>query len=50
MKAGKAIDTFKGNNLFTVFVPADDTFTELQASTIDALLKDIPKLNKISIL
>ncbi|MHC5932661.1 fasciclin domain-containing protein [Nostoc sp.] len=50
LKAAKGVDTFKGNSLFTVFVPADDTFTELQASTIDALLKDIPKLNKISIL
>ncbi|MEI1373866.1 fasciclin domain-containing protein [Nostoc sp. UHCC 0926] len=50
LKAAKGVDTFKGNSLFTVFVPADNTFTQLQASTIDALLKDIAKLNNISIL
>ncbi|WP_375474814.1 fasciclin domain-containing protein [uncultured Nostoc sp.] len=42
------VDTFKGNSPFTVFVPTHETFAELQASTIDAVLKDISKLNKIS--
>ncbi|WP_104906899.1 fasciclin domain-containing protein [Nostoc sp. 'Lobaria pulmonaria (5183) cyanobiont'] len=48
IKAAKGVDTFKGNSPFTVFVSTDETFAELQASTIDAVLKNILKLNKIS--
>ncbi|MEH2278875.1 MAG: fasciclin domain-containing protein [Nostoc sp.] len=50
IKAAKRVDIFKGNSPFTVFVPTDKTFIELQASTINVLLKKTPKLKKISIL
>ncbi|MHC5762408.1 fasciclin domain-containing protein [Nostoc sp.] len=33
MKAAKGVDTFKGNSPFTIFVPTDETFAELQANT-----------------
>jgi uncharacterized surface protein with fasciclin (FAS1) repeats len=39
-------DTLKSGE-FTVFAPTDDAFGNLPAGTIDALLKDIPKLKQI---
>ncbi|MBN3883601.1 MAG: fasciclin domain-containing protein [Nostoc sp. JL34] len=33
IKAAKGVDTFKGNSPFTIFVPTDETFAELQANT-----------------
>ncbi|WP_199338409.1 fasciclin domain-containing protein [Nostoc sp. FACHB-133] len=46
IKAAQEVDTFKINSPFTVFVPTDETFIELQASTIDVLLKGIPSSRK----
>ncbi|MEH1817596.1 MAG: fasciclin domain-containing protein [Nostoc sp.] len=40
-------DTLKGAGPFTVFAPTDAAFNKLPAGTVDALLKDIPKLKKI---
>ncbi|MCC5598706.1 fasciclin domain-containing protein [Nostoc favosum] len=47
IQAAKGVENFKGNS---PFMPTDETFIELQASTINVLLKDILKLNKTSIL
>jgi uncharacterized surface protein with fasciclin (FAS1) repeats len=47
LKAANLIDTLKGAGPFTVFAPTDDAFAKLPAGTVDALLKDIPKLTKI---
>jgi uncharacterized surface protein with fasciclin (FAS1) repeats len=40
-------DTLKSDGPFTVFAPTDAAFNKLPAGTVDALLKDIPKLKKI---
>ena len=47
LKAANLIDTLKGKGPFTVFAPTDEAFAKLPAGTVDALLKDIPKLKKI---
>lgn len=47
VKAAGLVDTLKGAGPFTVFAPSDDAFAKLPAGTVDALLKDIPKLKKI---
>lgn len=47
VKAANLVDTLKGPGPFTVFAPTDDAFAKLPAGTVDALLKDIPKLTKI---
>ena len=47
LKAAELVDTLKGKGPFTVFAPTDDAFAKLPAGTVDALLKDIPKLRKI---
>jgi uncharacterized surface protein with fasciclin (FAS1) repeats len=47
IKAAKLVDTLKGAGLFTVFAPTDAAFAKLPDGTVDALLKDIPKLKKI---
>ncbi len=39
--------TLKGAGPFTVFAPTDEAFAKLPAGTVDALLKDIPKLKAI---
>lgn len=39
--------TLSGPGPFTVFAPSDDAFAKLPAGTVDALLKDIPKLKAI---
>ena len=46
-KAANLVDTLKGAGPFTVFAPTDEAFAKLPAGTVDALLKDIPKLTKI---
>ncbi len=45
--AAKLVDTLKGAGPFTVFAPTDEAFAKLPGGTVDALLKDIPKLKKI---
>src|SRR4028119_827788 len=47
IKAAKLVDTLKGAGPFTVFAPTDEAFAKLPDGTVDALLKDIPKLKKI---
>jgi uncharacterized surface protein with fasciclin (FAS1) repeats len=42
--AAGLVDTLKGKGPFTVFAPTDEAFAKLPAGTVDALLKDIPKL------
>jgi uncharacterized surface protein with fasciclin (FAS1) repeats len=45
--AAGLIPTLKGAGPFTVFAPTDDAFAKLPAGTVEALLKDIPKLSAI---
>ncbi|MCM0590188.1 MAG: fasciclin domain-containing protein [Gloeotrichia echinulata IR180] len=47
VKAAGLVDTLKGSGPFTLFAPTDEAFSKLPAGTVDALLKDIPKLKKI---
>ena len=46
-QAAGLVDTLKGAGPFTVFAPTDEAFAKLPAGTLDALLKDIPKLKGI---
>ena len=45
--AAGLVDTLKGAGPFTVFAPTDDAFAKLPSGTVEALLKDIPKLTAI---
>ena len=45
--AAGLVTTLKGDGPFTVFAPSDDAFAKLPAGTVEALLKDIPKLTAI---
>jgi uncharacterized surface protein with fasciclin (FAS1) repeats len=45
--AADLVATLKGAGPFTVFAPTDEAFAKLPAGTVDALLKDIPKLKAI---
>ncbi|MCU0702781.1 MAG: fasciclin domain-containing protein [Fimbriiglobus sp.] len=45
--AAGLVDTLKGAGPFTVFAPTDEAFAKLPAGTVDALLKDLPKLTGI---
>ena len=47
LTAADLISTLKGAGPFTVFAPTDEAFAKLPAGTVDALLKDIPKLKAI---
>jgi uncharacterized surface protein with fasciclin (FAS1) repeats len=47
IQAAGLVDTLNGSGPFTVFAPTDEAFNKLPAGTVDALLKDIPKLKKI---
>ncbi|WP_445171807.1 fasciclin domain-containing protein [Microcoleus sp.] len=47
VQAAGLVDTLKGPGPFTVFAPTDEAFAKLPEGTVDALLKDIPKLTKI---
>ncbi|MEH2295105.1 fasciclin domain-containing protein [Nostoc sp.] len=47
IQAAGLVDTLNGSGPFTVFAPTDAAFEKLPAGTVDALLKDIPKLKKI---
>ena len=47
VQATGLVDTLNGNGPFTVFAPTDEAFAKLPKGTVDALLKDIPKLKNI---
>jgi len=47
LTAAGLVDTLKGPGPFTVFAPTDEAFAKLPAGTVEALLKDIPKLTSI---
>jgi len=47
VKAAGLVDALKAPGPFTVFAPTDEAFNKLPAGTVDALLKDIPKLKNI---
>jgi uncharacterized surface protein with fasciclin (FAS1) repeats len=47
VKAAGLVDTLKGKGPFTVFAPTDDAFGKLPKGTVEALLKDIPKLKSV---
>jgi uncharacterized surface protein with fasciclin (FAS1) repeats len=47
VQAAGLVDTLKGPGPYTVFAPTDDAFAKLPAGTVDALLKDTPKLKSI---
>ncbi len=47
LQAADLVTTLKGKGPFTVFAPTDDAFAKLPPGTLDALLKDIPRLKAI---
>ena len=47
VKAAGLAETLSSKGPFTVFAPTDAAFAKLPAGTVDALLKDIPKLKAI---
>ena len=46
VQAAGLVDTLKSPGPFTVFAPTDEAFAKLPAGTLEALLKDIPKLKE----
>lgn len=47
LQAAGLVETLQGQGPFTVFAPTDAAFAKLPAGTVDALLKDIPRLRQI---
>jgi len=47
LKATGLDRTLEGKGPFTVFAPTDEAFSKLPPGTVDALLKDLPKLKSI---
>ena len=47
IKAAGLVDTLKGAGPFTIFAPDDEAFAKLPQGTVEALLKNIPKLKAI---
>jgi uncharacterized surface protein with fasciclin (FAS1) repeats len=47
IKAAGLANTLKSKGPFTVFAPNDEAFAKLPKSTVDDLLKDIPKLKAV---
>jgi uncharacterized surface protein with fasciclin (FAS1) repeats len=47
LEAADLVDTLKGDGPFTVFAPTDEAFAKLPEGTVEALLRDIPKLRAI---
>jgi len=45
--AASLVQTLKSPGPFTVFAPSDEAFAKLPEGTVEALLKDIPKLKSI---
>jgi uncharacterized surface protein with fasciclin (FAS1) repeats len=44
LQAAGLVETLKGPGPFTVFAPTDEAFAKLPAGTVEALLKDKPRL------
>ena len=47
LEAAGLDEVLKGDGPFTVFAPTDEAFAKLPAGTVEALLKDVPKLKQI---
>ena len=47
LKAAGLDEVLKGEGPFTVFAPTDEAFAKLPAGTVEALLKDVPKLKQV---
>jgi len=47
VKAAGLVETLSGTGPFTVFAPNDEAFAKLPKGTVEALLKDIPKLKRV---
>jgi uncharacterized surface protein with fasciclin (FAS1) repeats len=47
VQAAGLVETLKGPGPFTVFAPTDEAFAKLPPGTVDALLKDGPKLKAV---
>lgn len=47
IEAANLVETLEGKGPYTVFAPTDEAFKKLPSGTVEALLKDIPKLKKI---
>lgn len=47
VKAAGLVETLQGAGPFTVFAPTDAAFAKLPKGTVEALLKDLPKLKGI---
>ncbi len=47
VQAAGLVDTLSGPGPFTVFAPTDEAFSKLPKGTVEALLKDAPKLKNI---
>jgi uncharacterized surface protein with fasciclin (FAS1) repeats len=47
LDAADLTGALRGTGPFTLFAPTDKAFAKLPAGTVEALLKDIPKLKKI---
>ncbi len=47
LAAAKLDSALSGTSKLTLFAPTDEAFKKLPAGTVDALLKDIPKLTNI---
>lgn len=46
-EAANLIETLKSPGSFTLFAPTDEAFANLPEGTLESLLQDIPKLQKI---
>lgn len=47
VKAAGLAETLSGTGPFTVFAPNDEAFAKLPQGTVEALLKDVPKLKQL---
>ena len=47
VQAAGLVETLKSPGPFTVFAPTDEAFAKLPKGTVEALLKDVPKLKNI---
>jgi len=47
VKAAGLVDTLRGTGPFTIFAPDDEAFRKLPQGTVEALLKNVPKLKAI---